>query len=471
MSDKELQIKIKTALESGGIDTATRKLKDLVDTTKGAAGAAANHNGESVKAAHALRLVQAASVGNIEALTRLIAGTEGATASLAKAIPVLSAFWAGFQGGKKIGDALWSKIFDLENFDTVTGSIRDQTNATIQALKDLNKVKMSELLSELNQIVSGISIIAEKTGLMQDRETAVLSARQGVETSALESRYSGKDKSTGAYERDRAALEKKHSEENLTLKSKQLDEMDRVMNEKEKRLNDQIDKARSDEATALAAAQESSRVRSLGRSGPQGIEDLNADRAAQSAAGMATQRRTDLETKAAPEFRQLESARYRNETQRQTLQIGMDSTRNKYAGLMSSASSSEQAAAQKQLRKQEEERIARLEKERDLQESYRSDTHANIEEMIGSAQETATTARQAADSFTPSKNKYKSRRERANAEEQDRNLEVSAIGAEARLNDLRKALKESDALHKKALDAIIESIKTQKEQMKNLPIY
>ena len=455
-AESELLIKIRTALESGGLDQAKNKLKELTEATKDVAGATGKHDAEAAKAAHTLHLFRAAANGNVEALTRLIAGTDGASASLTKAIPVLASFWAGWEGGKKIGDVIWSKVFNLQDFDRITGSIRDQIGNTIAALKEMDKVKMSNLLNQLNEVVSTINIANEKLGLSQDRETTLLKAKQDVEKTALEKGYAGKEKGP-AYDRDRTTLEKKHAEETLALRIKQINDSQSQTKKDEAALNEETNKTRSEEADAFLKAKETAAM-----AAEPGATDKDRAAAivAKTASDMATQRRKEQEDRAEVEYRKINSTRYKNETARQALYIGIEATDNTYQGSMTSASAAEQAIVRKQAEAQEEaDRKTREQAARDELGSLKGE-ETDVEGQLGSVRLARLRARSTAQTAGASSGKSKFNPRSFSAPK----AEAQQISADA-----EKAFSATEAALMAALQRITQRMETLTSQIKNSP--
>lgn len=189
MSDNaaELLIKIKTALEAGGLDAAKQKLNELTGATvKGSAAtaestvAASKHHAEMNKAAHTLNTVQAAAEGNVGALIKLTGETNSVSGSLAKAIPVVGAFWAGWEGGKKIGDWLW-KVFVSGVKDVGESAIK-----TKDQFKELNAVKLEKLLEQLDKIEQSLQRSLADLNSVESRTKAEAAAVTGKKIAEVE---------------------------------------------------------------------------------------------------------------------------------------------------------------------------------------------------------------------------------------------------------------------------------------------
>ncbi len=180
MTESELLIKIRTALESGGLDAANSKLKELTGTTNTASVSTGKHHAELDKAAKAIQGIKAATEGNVGALVRLINETGTATSIFAKAIPVVAAFWAGWHGGTKVQTFLW---------DQLVGKVKDVGEVAVKTkdeFKSLNDVKLSGITAEVEGIARRLERAVRALNEIEARTKAESSAESEKQIAAIE---------------------------------------------------------------------------------------------------------------------------------------------------------------------------------------------------------------------------------------------------------------------------------------------
>ena len=202
-ADSELLIKIKTILESQGIDDAKKELDNLIIVTKNH-DSAASDSAEGIsksriemekasKAAFALRMAASGSTEGLRGLARTafeFGNTFGAIA--AKATIVFAAFSAGW----KIGDVIRRNLIDP--------LMEIRTNNFLAQMKtdfdELNRIKLDNLKKEVEGIKTSLSNGLTKLDEFASRSEllrAAISERLAVEAAATPE----------GFERDRAVNE------------------------------------------------------------------------------------------------------------------------------------------------------------------------------------------------------------------------------------------------------------------------
>ena len=190
-ADSELIIKIKTILESQGIEAAKKELDGLIDATNehevAAAGSAQGVSASRVemdkatKAAFALRMAAAGSTEGLRGLARTafeLGNTFGTV--MAKA----TLFFAAFSAGWKIGDVIRRNLID-PLMEIRTNNFMGQMKTDFD---NLNKVKLDALKSEVESIKNSLSNGLAKLDEFASRSEvlrAAVSDRLSAEAAAM----------------------------------------------------------------------------------------------------------------------------------------------------------------------------------------------------------------------------------------------------------------------------------------------
>lgn len=389
MNESDLLIKIRTALEAGGIDAAKAKIAELTAETEKNKTANVGNAAENQKTIQTLRNLQSAANGNITAIAKLTGETGQLGAALMKAGALAAAFGVGWQAGLKIGDWVWSKYFNLNDFDKTTGSIRDQMKATIASIKELNDQKMTELLDEFKKLDAAAAKLDKTTTLEQRREQQLLDAQQRTEAAKLDESFAGRERGP-EYERQRAELEKRHAEEQQNLKFEQLGKQEQNLRQNLEGLTAQLqsarkakDEAEREEKLAVDRAVETKTS-----------DDAKAGLAAKARADEARARYAEVEKQYRERQDQVASKQYEIETERMVSRVGGSETRSRYRGALTSASAEEQRI------RADQEATALAQRQRAEQDALVAQRDKQAE-LVRRAEEEARTAAEAARDFAP----------------------------------------------------------------------
>lgn len=194
MNDTELLIKIRTALESGGIDSAKTKLEELSQTAvKASAGNAANavtldkSRREMESAARAAFALRGAANLSSEGLRGLANQAFNFGEMMGAAIGKLSIGFAAFAAGWKIGSVIRSQFIDpLTEIKS-----KDLLPNLLQEIKALNEAKLEGLKSQIDGMIKDLD---EKLSALEDlnrRETMLRNANNAVKLATAEAMPEG----------------------------------------------------------------------------------------------------------------------------------------------------------------------------------------------------------------------------------------------------------------------------------------
>jgi len=445
-SDSEILIQIRTALESGGIDAAKAKIGELTQETEKNSTAGVGNAAQNAKAVQTLNALRGAANGNISSLAKLSGETNALGGALMKASIATGAFMAGWQAGLKIGDWMWPKIMKLDEFDKTTLSIRDRAKEAVKGLEELNKVRMEELLKNLDDVNGRLADIFDKTEGKQKRETRLTQEQQRAEMATFEAGWAGKDKGP-EYERQKAALEQRQAEAMSQLQMQQLVERENDIVKAREELNKTMASVKADEQKALDAAKKAE-AKAKGGSD----EDIIAAQTTAEAAKQATARRQEMEGKTSGDFKKLDRQMFDIETDRQALGIAKGATSAQYRGAMAGA---DRSASDAQAQAEKESLRRKLEAEDAAREKEIEAARSGLDPLQQAAQSAASMA----DSYKGSAG-LKGRPSRsaiAAADARDQELERVKLEAAARV-----------AAHQATIEALIAADKAKDEATKRL---
>jgi len=458
-SDSEILIQIRTALESGGIDAAKAKIGELTQETEKSTTAGVGNAAQNAKAVQTLNALRGAANGNISSLAKLSGETNALGGALMKASIATGAFMAGWQAGLKIGDWMWPKIMKLDEFDKTTLSIRDRAKEAVKGLEELNKVRMEELLKNLDDVNGRLSDIFDKTEGKQKRETRLTQEQQRAEMATFEAGWAGKDKGP-QYEREKAALEQRQAEAMSQLQMQQLVERENDIVKAREELNKSLFNAKAEEQKALDAAKKAE-AKAIGGSD----KDIVAAQVAAEAAKNATSNRTELESRTAGDFKKYDRQMFDIETERQALGIAGGATSANYRGAVAGA---DRSAADAQAQAEKEALRRKLEAEDAAREKEIETARAGRDPL----EEAAGAARSMADAYKGSAG-LKGRRSRsqvAAADAKDQELEQIAMQSEARLAAYKQTIEALIAADKEKDEATKRLLDEKTSQNVNLPV-
>ncbi len=231
MTDTELLIKIKTALESGGLDAAKKALKEVTDQTKESTAENAKATIESARVdkisaqlAATLQKIPAALRGSPEAIRSLIGDIGKLSASLAP----LAAAGAAALGGWKVGTlidemtGLSDKISRMlvpavENIEGPARRAREQ-------LAKLDEIKFTSLEKQLADVQQKFDSLTKDIDDFARRQGAEASSRSRLTAAGVAGQPDG-------IPRDRAAAEATFAaaEEDAYLKRRRIDDRRQVL--------------------------------------------------------------------------------------------------------------------------------------------------------------------------------------------------------------------------------------------------
>lgn len=392
-TESELLIKIRTALEAGGLDAAKNKLNELTGVTaKGAAVTAAStaesakNTAEMIKAGKTLNVVKAASEGNIGAVIKLTAETNALTGSLAKAIPVVGSFWAGWEAGKKIGDWLWTRIVDgVKN-------VGEKAIKTKEELKKLDEVKLSALKAEIESIVNRLERTLKALNDIEDMTKAELAAEAEKNIAAIEADPSKTDPQK---QREIAEIRAKVAKEEFDATDEASNRREGSLREAKEETDLRIKTAKAE----IAAAEEKERI-AASRSAalPSSNEAMQALKEARNASVSARETfgaaLPGLEQKSA----ELQNSIDKEESIQKIAKINLSTSEYRKKGTLFTAFAAEQAIAEKQAAAQAEaDRKARMEADKAELESLRGQA-VDVQGQLGDARLSHVQARAAAQS-------------------------------------------------------------------------
>lgn len=265
MTESELLIKIRTALEAGGIEAAKKELANLTKATSGTATAAKEVEQGFGKFARLSNNLRNAMHGNAQAIANLQKefGALGKGAGMAASL-IGSAF-VGWKLGEmiekkwKVGEKFWARVMGLNEFDKTTGSIRERVDKLVESFKELDQQQLDGLLSELDAVDKRMSRFEKKSAVQERFQRESLQIRQEEESAALELQFAGKDKGP-EYERRSAELSMRHASETQELENKILAERETIQIEER---NNLIQKREAVMLEAKAIKEELQRAKDL----------------------------------------------------------------------------------------------------------------------------------------------------------------------------------------------------------------
>lgn len=156
-AESELLIKIRTILESQGLDAAKQKLNDLTtasQTNSASQGVASAEMNKASRAAFALRMAANGSTEGLRGLSNA-AFTMGQT--LGTVVTRLTMVFAAFSAGWAIGDKIRSTFIDpLLEVKKTTDEVGKSVLDSATNFKALNQITFNELTTRLTNIISNM---------------------------------------------------------------------------------------------------------------------------------------------------------------------------------------------------------------------------------------------------------------------------------------------------------------------------
>jgi hypothetical protein len=194
-TDSELLIKIKTILESQGIDAAKAKLGELITTTNASSLSEANANKErdkttaqAEKTAKAVMAMNTAMAGGLGPFRAAIAVANQLGGSFAMLAFKASAIGAAMTIGFKIGNFLGEWVTGAKEAEAEMDKITKAANDLRVYVTKLNDIKLDKLKAEAKSIADGFSTAVDKaerlkrlSDLREDSELATDLARVNLQ--------------------------------------------------------------------------------------------------------------------------------------------------------------------------------------------------------------------------------------------------------------------------------------------------
>jgi hypothetical protein len=164
MNDTELLIKIRTALEAGGIDSAKAKLEELSQTAvKASAGNAANavtldkSRREMESAARAAFALRQAAAGSTEGLRGLSGAAFQVGERMGMLVGKLSMVFAAFSAGWAIGTVIRKHLIDpLIETESKVDKVGARVKASAEQFRALNASNLDALNTRLSSMIQSV---------------------------------------------------------------------------------------------------------------------------------------------------------------------------------------------------------------------------------------------------------------------------------------------------------------------------
>jgi DNA repair exonuclease SbcCD ATPase subunit len=210
MTQQELMIQILTRLDATGLNAAKNGITQVTTATNAQTAAQEQNNLKVHESIRAQRILESALHGNWRALGMMSEKTTGVNNALTIGIPLVGAFWAGWEGGKKIGDWLYSHI---PGFITQIEKINTSFRAARLAMEALDDTSMSKAKKEITDTATSLDRLLSQLNKINAQTTEINNAKQTAEMAALRTQ-------PPSAERDRhiAALERTQQLENENKK-------------------------------------------------------------------------------------------------------------------------------------------------------------------------------------------------------------------------------------------------------------
>lgn len=188
MTDSELLIKIRSALEAGGLDQAKQKLNELTTSTNRTSTASAAAGKEAANLSENLGRLHRASSGLQQlfsgTLTGTITGLRNIFIALGATIAgVAAAAFVGWKAGTEVFKELWKALVPVTN---EVGSIRDRISQLKAGLDKLNETKLDKLKKEFEKLSEKTDQSMVDLGLEQERESTLTQAEQAAQMANLQ---------------------------------------------------------------------------------------------------------------------------------------------------------------------------------------------------------------------------------------------------------------------------------------------
>lgn len=244
-ADSELLIKIKTILESQGIDAAKAKLAELTNTTmaSGVAEAAVNQERskttvQAEKTARAVLAMNGALEGGMGPFRAAIHVANQMGGSLAMVAFKLSAVGAAMTIGFKIGTFLGELFTGAKEAQAELERVNKAADDLKEYVAKLNEIKLDKLKQEAKDVADGFSTAVDKAERLKHLSDMREDAQLATDIAKLNLRFEKKEITSN--ERDRRELQYQYESEQRKNQSE------------EKRINTELplSQGRIDQATA-----------------------------------------------------------------------------------------------------------------------------------------------------------------------------------------------------------------------------
>lgn len=452
MTEAELLIKIRTALEAGGIDAAKTKIDELTKTVDANKASNTNMAAGNQKAVQGFNHLRAAANGNIGALGGLVAGVGKLGAALTPLLLIVGALKVGWDRGIGIQERLWANIVD--SVDKGTGSLRKNR----EEFDKINDVKFDKVSAEVKRLTSDLDKMASVFDKTLQREEALRNAELAKKIADLERTM------PEGPERDKAiATARFQAEQNQERNRELLAEQEAFALadgvEELKKAIAELESSMAEKEGAFSIAQDNLRDRPSAGT----IDVVKTTRADRDSF------KEDYDAKM-PELqenlRRLNDQLADAQTKREVAQITRATSESSYKGTTASIDKRENDRQQKEEDKAfQEAQLASAQKQKEEAERAGAARIAELENRLRQAEADAKEKRRAADAYTPTAGARGPAKEKMEA--RDQALERAAIEGAAIQSSIADTLSQSTEALRRTLEALNDQIKMVKEQGRN----
>jgi hypothetical protein len=217
-ADSELLIKIKTILESQGIDAAKAKLGELITTTNASSLSEANANKErdkttdkAEKTAKAILAMNTAMAGGMGPFRAAIAVANQLGGSFAMLAFKASAVGAAMTIGWKMGTALRDWVTGAKEAEDEMEKIKKASDELRVRVSKLNDIRLDTLKAEAKAIADGFSTAVDKAERLKRLSDLREDTQLATDLAGVNLRFQKKE--INENERDRLELKYQHESE------------------------------------------------------------------------------------------------------------------------------------------------------------------------------------------------------------------------------------------------------------------
>ena len=241
MTESEILIAVKTALESGGLDAASAKITELKTKTEEATAASGAQALAVDKLAQKTQAAGQVAQGLMSAAKGSIGGVTQALGGLSRMLGTVGAqaglVFASFGVGWKIGSMIREKFVEpLLPVPEIARSIRDQVREAVAELQKLSQQKLDALKAEMDGVRNAASEAADQISRAHRMARAESEAIVERDVAQVEASM------PAGPERDRrvAAIRQKAAEEEARAEAGRVAELQRVSDQTIESARDQL---------------------------------------------------------------------------------------------------------------------------------------------------------------------------------------------------------------------------------------